>query len=209
MLGLGAFALAPRDALSLRMTDGAPPCAGKVCRGGTSDALRRHMSHSALPLPPQPPDTQSRLRLSRAQRIGLPVMALVPLLALAGFFGERMEQRRDLRGPLLVSAQVPTRLRYRQRMTLELSVTNRGAAAVHDVRVHVDSSYVDRFSGVSFSPQASPDGSVRFGTLAPSESGRLAVTLEGEHVGVVRGAAIATDAAGDTARVALASAVFP
>jgi hypothetical protein len=136
-------------------------------------------------------------------------MALVPLLALAGVFGERGEHRQALGGALLVSARVPTRLRYRQRMTLEMTVTNRGAAAVHDVRVRIDSSYLARFSNVALSPNPLPDGAVQFGTLAPQESVRLTVTLEGERAGTHRGAAIATNAEGDTARVALASTVFP
>jgi hypothetical protein len=136
-------------------------------------------------------------------------MALVPLLALAGFFGERRERQQDARGPLLVSARVPTRLRYRQRMRLDLSVTNRGAGVMDDVRVRIDSSYLDRFSGVSLSPEPSPDGAVRFGSLAPHESVRLTVTLEGERAGTHRGTATATDASSDTARVSLTSTVFP
>lgn len=168
------------------------------------------MPHSAVtPLPPQPPDTEARVRLSLAQRIGLPLMALVPVLALAGVFGERQARREDARGPLLISAQVPTRLRYRQRTTLELSVTNRGVATLNDVRVRIDSSYLDRFSNVSLSPSASPDGAVRFGSLRPKESVRLTVTLEGERTGALHAAAIVSDAEGDTARVALASIVFP
>jgi len=39
--------------------------------------------------PTQPPPLRPRPRLSRAQRIGLPVMLLIPILALANFFGER------------------------------------------------------------------------------------------------------------------------
>jgi hypothetical protein len=168
------------------------------------------MPRSATPpLPPPPPEWKARLHLSAAQRVGLPLMALVPILALAGFFGERRERRQDAHGPLLVSAQVPTRFRYRQRMTLELSVTNRGTTGLDDVRVRIDSSYLDRFSGVALSPNPSPDGSVRFGSLGPRESVRLTVTLEGERAGTHRGAARVIDADGDTARVALASTVFP
>lgn len=116
---------------------------------------------------------------------------------------------RDARGALLVSAQVPTRLRYGQRMTMRFSVTNRGPAALNDVRIRIDSAYLDRFNTVSLSPSASPDGWVRLGSLGSHESVRLTASIEGERAGAHRGTAIATDAEGDTARIALASTVFP
>jgi hypothetical protein len=136
-------------------------------------------------------------------------MALVPVLALAGVFGERREARQDAHGRLLLSARVPTRFRYRERMTLDVSVTNRGPDSLDDVRVRLDSAYLGRFGNVALTPHASPDGVVRFGALGPRESGRLTVTLEGERAGALRGLATATDAAGDTARITLASTVFP
>jgi hypothetical protein len=143
------------------------------------------------------------------QRFGLPILLLVPLLALAGVFGEALTQRTDRRGPLLVGASVPVRFRYRQRMTLHVSVANRSSGIVNDVRVRIDSTYLDHFSGVSLSPHASADGAVAFGSIAPNESALLTVTLEGERAGTVRGSARVTDAAGDTVRVPLTSTVFP
>jgi hypothetical protein len=128
---------------------------------------------------------------------------------MGGLFGERRDMLAAARGPLLLRAHVPTRFRYRQRMTLELSVTNRGPSAVDDLRVRIDSSYLGRFSAVTLSPLAAPDGAVHAGTLAPGASTRLTVTLEGDQFGAIRGAAIATDAAGDTAHVALRTTVFP
>ncbi len=159
--------------------------------------------------PPREPETQPRLRPSRGQRVGLPLMALTPLLALVGFFGERRAQVQAGRGFLLVSAQVPTRFRYRQRMSLELNVTNRGSATVHDVRVRIDSAYLDRFSAVTLVPHVSPDGSVPLDSLAGRETRRVTVTLEGERAGAIRGTAVAADAEGDSARIVLASTVFP
>lgn len=159
--------------------------------------------------PPEPPDVVPSLRLSVAQWVGIPLLALVPLVALAGVFGESKAERVDRHGPLLASANVPTRFRYRQRLTLEVSVANRSNAPVSDVRVRVDSSYLDRFSNVSLSPHALPDGSVAFGSLTPAASVLLAVTLEGERSGVIRGAAVVTDAQGDTVRIPLKSTVFP
>jgi hypothetical protein len=166
-------------------------------------------SSTPKPHPPQPPDQPSRLRLSRSQWVGLPLMALVPVLALAGAFGERRERRQEAHGALLVAAHLPTRLRYRQRMTLDVSVTNRGGTSLDDVRIRVDSAYLDRFSGVSLSPSVSPDGGVAFGSLAARQSVRLSVTLEGDRAGAIRGTALVTDAEGDSVRVPLSSIVFP
>lgn len=136
-------------------------------------------------------------------------MMAIPVLAITGVFGERRDTVRQARGALVVTAQIPTRFRYRQRMTLDVSVANAGPSVLEDVRVRIDSTYLDRFSSVEISPQVSPDGVVRFGTLPPRTSARLSVSLDGERAGVSRGIAAATDALGDTARVVLASVVFP
>ncbi|HEY2027096.1 MAG TPA: hypothetical protein VGG78_08810 [Gemmatimonadaceae bacterium] len=159
--------------------------------------------------PPQPPDIAPRLRLSVAQRIGIPLIALIPVLALLRVFGESRATWVDQRGPLLATAHGPARLRYRQRMTLDVSVANRSSATVNDVRVRIDSSYLDRFTGVSLSPHASPDGWVYFGSLPPAASVQLTVALQGDRTGAIRGAAVVTDAQGDTARLPLKSTVFP
>jgi hypothetical protein len=159
--------------------------------------------------PPEPPAGKSRLRLSRAQRFGLPLMALLPLLAVAGVFGNRDERREAAHGPLLVTARVPSRFRYGERTTVDVSVSNRGASSLSDIRVRIDSAYLDRFIEVAVTPDISPDGVVRLGDLAPHESVRLRATLQGDRAGAHRGIAIVSDAAGDTVRVALASTVFP
>ncbi|HEY2065631.1 MAG TPA: hypothetical protein VGG84_06700 [Gemmatimonadaceae bacterium] len=159
--------------------------------------------------PPEPPHVTPAIRLSVAQSVGIGLIALLSLLGLAGLFGESMVRRVDRHGPLTVSASVPARLRYRQRMTLQVSVANRGNETMSDVRVRIDSSYVDRFSAVVLSPQASPDGVVRFGSLGAGQSVMLAVTLEGDRSGAIGGSALVTDAQGDTVRVPLTSTVFP
>ena len=177
----------------------------------STNAASPATSAPAAPLsPPQPPEGRApRIRLAGIQRVGLPLLALVPLLAIGGLFGEGRAEATATRGPLLVRAHVPTHLRYRQRMTLELSVTNRGTSVVDDLRLRVDSSYLDRFSAVTLAPAAAADGSVHLGALVPGASTRLVVTFDGEASGAIRGAAIATDAAGDTVRLALRSTVFP
>lgn len=134
---------------------------------------------------------------------------LIPVLALAGVFGERDTSAERSVGSLLVAMKSPTRLRYRQRMTLSMSVTNRGAQLVDDVRVRLDSVYLGRFSSVVIAPAASPDGLVSLGTLLPSSSARVTVTLEGERAGGVRGETMTFDARGDTVRLPLATRIFP
>lgn len=159
--------------------------------------------------PPQAPDIAPRVHFSVAQRIAFLVLVLIPLLSLAGAFGERMSETHGERGALLVHAAVPARLRYRQRMTLDITVLNRSGRAIDDVRVHIDSTYLDRFSAVSISPLLSPDGAVHFGIIGPASSVLMTATLEGDRSGMIRGDAIVTDAQGDTVRLPLGSRVFP
>lgn len=181
---------------------------------GLPRACRMHIGPAMASLqtslrPPAPPAVPQKLRLSRAQWIGLPLIVVIPVLALAGVFGETVAERADRHGPLVARASVPVRIRYRQRMTLELNVENRGNQALTDVQVRIDSSYLDRFSGVSLSPAASPDGAIRLGPVRAREAIRVAVTLEGDRFGVTEATAHVTDAQGDTVRLPLATLVFP
>src|SRR5690606_827994 len=68
-----------------------------------------------IELPPdlQPSTKPRHLALHRFQWIALPLMFLVPVLALLGLFGESTGQVHDERGALALYADYPTRYRYK------------------------------------------------------------------------------------------------
>ncbi len=136
-------------------------------------------------------------------------MALIPLLALAGAFGERRQPIRSERGGLLLRGLIPSRLRYRQHMTLDISVTNRGPLETRAVSLRADTAYLNRFSNVSISPAIQPDGAIPLGDLPPGASGRATISLEADRVGVAHGALTVTTAAADSVSVSFQTLTFP
>ncbi len=159
--------------------------------------------------PAQPPLLRARPRLTRAQRLGLPLILLIPLLALAGFFGEGRSAADAIAGDMHVVANVPTRFRYRQRMTLDVAVTNVGRRALDSVRAYIDSAYLARFSDVLVEPTPSASGVVALGSIPPGQSVWLRATLDGDRSGSIHGQLLVWTARGDSARVPLTSVVFP
>jgi hypothetical protein len=149
------------------------------------------------------------IRLSTAQWLGLPVMGVLPILALLGTFGPRSEPSVAKTGALRISGSLPTRVHFRQRATIVVSLRNLDTNAVSDVRLHLDTAYLGALSNVVVTPALSADGAVHLGTLGPGASASVAIDAEGDRVGTHRGVLIATDAVGDSARLALTTTTFP
>src|SRR5690606_12259349 len=94
-----------------------------------------------LPDPPGPPEIRRRLSLYRFQLIGLPFLLIIPLLALAGVFGERRDDAHARDGALEVSARYPSVFRYKMIDAIEVDVRNRGDAVIDSVTVSLDTAY--------------------------------------------------------------------
>jgi hypothetical protein len=122
-----------------------------------------------------------RIRLTRKQWIGVPVLALVPILALLGVFGDRQKTIAITSPSLGITINYPERMRYRQSELLEISVLNRGQRALDTVLVSVDTSYLSRFIGVRGTPPPTTDFSVPLFDVHPGESRLLSVELTGNR----------------------------
>lgn len=137
------------------------------------------------PEPPQPPAVGRRPRLTLVQAVGVPLLALLPILALFNFFGTTRGTVRAEDGPLEVEVVYPERFRYKMIHPLTVTVRNRGDAASADVTIRIDTSYLEHFSNVSFTPapqRVTSDAYVfTVGDLAPGDARVLAGHVQAER----------------------------
>ena len=158
--------------------------------------------------PPAVPDIERRLALTRKQRIGLPLLAAVPLLALLGFFGERARTRHIESASFNVDITYPLRFRYRQIQPLRVSVKNTWRDTIDTVRVSFDTAYISRFSSVRFDPSITSAYVVPITHLTPLSSGLVSVELWGERYGMHYGT-ITVSTRTEYITVGISTFVFP
>lgn len=107
---------------------------------------------SEVPQFPQPPEVGRRPRLYGYQWVGLPLIALVVILALLGVFGESFGETAEEGSALSMRIEYPTRFRYKEINPIHVWMTNRTTQALDTVTVAFDKSYLLEFSNVSFIP---------------------------------------------------------
>ncbi|MGH7480624.1 MAG: hypothetical protein ACRELV_00585 [Longimicrobiales bacterium] len=165
------------------------------------------MPEHELPEPPPPPDVERRLRLHRHQWIGVPLLALLPILAVAGVFGEswRVEQRANEQ--LELTLRYPTRYRYKQLNSIELWIRNRSPATIDTVSVAVDTAFGNRFSTVRSIPGFDSPYELSLTRLEPGESRMVVIEIQGEHYG--RHSGRLEVHAADTLGVTMTTFIFP
>jgi len=158
--------------------------------------------------PPEPPPGTARLRLTRLQLFGLPVLFLVPILALFGLLGEHFTTAHARGAGVALDARYPDRAHYRQPLSMRLHVRNETTTRMDTVTIVLDSSFMSGFSDVSVSAPLNGAYIARLTGLAPGESRQLNATVSGEKVGSHAGAITVTTPLG-TVRAPASTFVFP
>lgn len=156
------------------------------------------------------PDTPRRFRLHGYQWVGIPLLFLVPVLALLGVFGETWERVEALGADLALEVRYADRYRYKQINTVEAWVENRSGARLDTVVVAFDEAYARQFSTLMFIPSPTEPFEVELYGLAPGERRLIWAELQAERYGRHTGA-LRAHAAGraDTTSVTLSTLVFP
>ena len=160
------------------------------------------------PSPPPPPSIDLKIHLSLKQRIGIPILLAVPILALLGLFGETRAQAHSTNGSIDLQVSYPARFRYRQVQSLRVSVRNLSPIVADTMKVSFDTAYVSHFSSVRFDPAPSSAYTVDLIDVKPSESRLVSVELWGQDYGSHRGTVVARHGS-DSAIVHLRTFVFP
>lgn len=150
-----------------------------------------------LRAPPPPPEIPRRLQFHRSQLMLLPLMFVIPLLALSGLFGgTRQREEIHLRGVTLAVEFAP-RDHLEDWGRMHVTVANRSPAPLRDAQAEFSRDLLDPLWQPSFHPPLRRiDGDwyvVPLGDVPPGET--RAVTLDyrstrpGRLAGAVRGRA--------------------
>ncbi len=123
--------------------------------------------------PPQPPTYRRVVRLGALEWVGIPLLAVLPLLSLTGLLGPSQGRLSvEAPGPLTLELTHPSRLRHKGGGALEIVVINTGTQPAQALSVALDAAYLSRFSRAEATPAAEDiaEGRVRV-PLPPLEPG--------------------------------------
>jgi hypothetical protein len=159
--------------------------------------------------PPPAPEMPRRTRLYPFQRVGLPLLALIPVLALLEVFGEARRQTHAATSTFAVEVDHPTRLRTGQESSIEVVVRNLSPDTLDTVRVIFDQPFLHRFSNLSMMPSPDSRGAVEVPGIEPAGVRRLLVELEAARVGRGDGILSVATGAGDSVAIWIETFVLP
>lgn len=162
-----------------------------------------------LPDELEAPSVERRFALYRFQVLGLILLALIPVLALAGAFGESHAEVEVRTGDIAVRVRHPSRLRFEQISTMDVLVTNAGAVRIDTLVVSIDTAFLSRFSGVTLTPSAIAPFEVELTGVVPGESRQVHVEMDAMRAGRHRGTVRVTARGADTVMLDIATIVFP
>jgi hypothetical protein len=162
---------------------------------------------------PQPPPFQPKLRIAPLQLIGIPLLALLPLLALFGVFGESLTTKRATSLDVAVEVTYVARYRYGMNHSISVSVTKLSERSPATVTVAFDPAYIEHFSEVNFVPSAerlSRDGFVvELGAIESGETKFVMVEMQSEHYWAQNGVITVSPASGEPVTVTVSTMTFP
>lgn len=172
-----------------------------------------HILDGKPPSPPKAPDVRRRATFHLVQAIGVPLLALIPLLALFQVFGTTQGEARASDGPLTVEVTHPGRFRYKTILPLEVTVRNTGDTALSGVTVFLETDYVEHFSTVTFtpSPQRVSDEAyvIDLGEIPPGESRVVDGMVQAERYWGASGRITVASDGPERAELEVATFVFP
>lgn len=163
--------------------------------------------------PPQPPQIRRSITLEKYQLIGVPLLVLLPALALWGVFGVTSASARASATGLEIEVTYPERFRYRMHRELEVTVRNTGGKPLPVVVVSFDRPYISAFSQVQFTPAArsiTAEGfEVELDDIPPGGERRVSASLQADDYGRHDGWVTVEAQGGGRSRLPITTIVFP
>lgn len=165
------------------------------------------------PLPPQPPEIERKLQFHRLQKVGIPLILLIPILALAGVFGEVAHSDNAASSQLALEVEYPPRSRYTMVDSIRVTVHNASAQPLTAVQVNFARAYIDSFSNVAFTPAVDFITDefyvLELSDLQPQETRVIAIDIKSKEYGHHKGTVTAVPDNGESVTLSLATFVFP
>lgn len=149
-------------------------------------------THPHAPVrPPPAPLFERRIRFDWPELIGLPLLAVLPLLALCGLFDEQRALVAARQHGLLVKVDYPSRLRFEHDSALDVVIRNERATPISNVRLVMDRAFLAHFDRLHFEP---PSGTLHadrwelaLPTIAPGDARHVRIEVRPAHPGLHHG----------------------
>ncbi len=171
-----------------------------------------NLEASQSPGPPEAPELPRRLKFWPLQLIGVPIILLIPLLALAGIFDLHIADVQAT-GELALSVIYPTRSRYDTFNEMIIAVTNTTQSPLTEVVVQLERAYLDHFAQISANPDISNISEafyeITLGELAPGATQVITLDFQAHEQGTHEGRASVVSAETDPIEVSLNTLVLP
>jgi hypothetical protein len=175
-----------------------------------------HVGHSVTqedPQPPQPPQITRQIRVAPLQKVGVPLLLLVPLLAILGLFDESLTTVSASNSHLSIQVEHVTRTRNGQHNPISIRITNLSSQSPVTATVYIDRAYLDHFSDRQFTPQATRLTDTVYEVVLPDlqarETRAIAVESQVEDPGWHTGIISATVSGGEPVQVTVRTFIFP
>ncbi len=133
--------------------------------------------------PPPAPDIPRSIRFTTLQRVGIPILFGIPILALFGVLGEHYRTARASGENVSVRFEYPDRIHYRQQLSMNLEVRNNSPYLVDTLMVSLDPSFMRAFTATEFSPPVITAFSVPLIHVGPGETRVIAAEISGDDYG--------------------------
>lgn len=109
-------------------------------------------ANSAGQMPPQAPDIPRYWKLYSHQYVGIPLLLLIPILALLGFLGETSTTVEAAADGIVLRVLYPDRAHYEAYNHITVTARNGSDSDMSGVMVEFDRALLDHFSQLSASP---------------------------------------------------------
>lgn len=163
--------------------------------------------------PPQLPDFKRSFRLYPYQWIGLPLLVLLPVLAVFGAFGGTTETVTNEGSGVTMEVEYPPRTRYEVLAKVDVSVTNTSDSPMQTLTVSFERDYVDAFSDTVFLPTITRVTDTTFeidlDDVQPGETRSIDVEMNGAKAGMFTGSIHASAGDAASAQVLVSTMIFP
>lgn len=163
--------------------------------------------------PAQPPSVDRKLEFHLLQLIGIPLMLLIPILALFGVFGETVDEATESSRELEMHVRFPTRFRYKMIDTITVSVRNASNQPITSVHITFDRAYIESFSTVTFIPSVKQVTEtvyiVELTDLRPGEVQVVSLSVQAEKYGNHQGVITVKPDGEDGLQARLTTLTFP
>ncbi|HSI73890.1 MAG TPA: hypothetical protein VK934_12005 [Fimbriimonas sp.] len=139
--------------------------------------------------PPQSLSIKRRFKFYPTQALGLPLIALLPLLALFRVFDTTLETAKATQNGLTLVVRYPVKLRHRTIEPMQLSVRNDSHSVREKIELKVNREFIQRFRDASFNPNITEVDEqsyiVEFLDVMPGELRTLEIDLEAATAGTL------------------------